>query len=98
MKLRTAFLIVVATFFVMITASAQKKVSAAASSILAQDKGKLSIQLDGQTVGHEEFEITPSGGGWTAKGTTEIKPPGGAATKITGNLALESDGTPISYN
>ena len=101
MKVKTAFLGTTLAIFVCasLSLSAQKKNgSVAAGSVLAQDKGKLSIQLDGQTVGHEEFEIAPSGDGWTAKGTTEIKPPGGATTKITGNLALESDGAPISYN
>ena len=100
MKLKTVFLGTTLVIFACaaLSFSAQKKNGSAAGAILAQDKGKLNIQLDGQTVGHEEFEITPSGGGWTAKGTTEIKPPGGATTKITGNLTLESDGAPISYN
>jgi hypothetical protein len=68
-----------------------------AGSLFAQDKGKLTIKLDGQTVGHEEFEISPSGGGWRAKGTAEIKPPEGTSSKISGTLTLQSDGAPISY-
>src|SRR3977135_945668 len=32
--------------------------------VFAQDKGKLTINLDGQTVGREDFEIAPSGAGW----------------------------------
>ena len=78
--------------------SAQKKNAASpGATVFAQDKGKLAIKLDGQTVGHEEFEIVPSGGGWTAKGTASIAPPGAAASKITGNLTLQSDGAPIAY-
>jgi hypothetical protein len=76
--------------------AAQKK-DAAGSGVLAQDKGKFTIKLAGQTVGHEEFEIAPSGGGWLAKGTADIKPPEGAASKVTGSLTLQPDGAPISY-
>ena len=55
--------------------AAQKKNDAApGASVFAQDKGKLTIKLDGQTVGHEEFEISPSAGGWLAKGNADIKP------------------------
>jgi hypothetical protein len=79
--------------------AAQKKSPAASTaSILAQDKGKFTIKLDGQTVGHEEFEIAPSGGGWLAKGATEIKPSQGASSKVTGTLSLQSDGAPITYD
>jgi hypothetical protein len=81
-----------------LTFAAQKKSAAASSSaIFAQDKGKLTIKLDGQTVGHEEFEIAPSGAGWRAKGTADIKLPEGGASKISGTLTLQPDGAPISY-
>jgi len=78
---------------------AGQKKSAAASGpvVFAQDKGKFTIKLAGQTVGHEDFEITPSGGGWLAKGTAEIKPPQGASSKVTGSLALQGNGAPTSY-
>ncbi len=76
--------------------AAQKK--SAASSVFAEDKGKFTIKLAGQTVGHEEFEIAPSGGGWLAKGVSDIKPPEGAATKITGSLTLQPNGAPITYD
>jgi hypothetical protein len=79
--------------------AAQKKLAATSSPVVfAQDKGKLTIKLGGQTVGHEEFEIAPSGGGWLAKGTAEIKPPDGGASKVSGSLTLQPDGTPIAYN
>jgi hypothetical protein len=81
-----------------LTLAAQKKSGAgSAALVFAQDKAKLTIKLDGQTVGHEEFEIAPSGGGWLAKGTSEIKLPAGGASKVTGALTLQSDGAPISY-
>ena len=82
----------------MLTFAAQKKGAATAGPVvLAQDKGKLTIKLGGQTVGHEEFEIAPSGGGWLAKGTAEIKPPEGSASKVSGSLTLQADGAPIRY-
>jgi hypothetical protein len=69
-----------------------------AAGVLVADKGKLAIQLDGKTVGHEEFEISPAEGGWLAKGTTEIKAENAAAEKVTGAMVLQPDGAPISYD
>ena len=66
-------------------------------SVFAQDKGKFTIQLEGQTVGHEEFEISPAGGGWAAQSTTDIKVPDAPANRVTGTLTLQPDGAPISY-
>jgi hypothetical protein len=77
--------------------AAQKKPAASGPVVFAQDKGKLTIKLAGQTVGHEDFEIAPSGGGWLAKGIAEIKPPEGAPSKVSGSLTLQPDGAPISY-
>lgn len=74
--------------------AAQKKT---APGVLVQDKGKFAIKLGGQTVGHEEFEIAPAEGGWLAKGSSDIKPPEGAPSKVTGSLTLLSNGSPISY-
>jgi len=76
-----------------LTLAAQKS----SSGVFAQDKGKLTIKLDGQTVGREDFEIAPSGAGWRAKGTADIKPLEGPASKISGTLMLQPDGAPISY-
>jgi len=76
----------------------QKKNDASpGASVFAKDGGKLTIKLDGQTVGHEEFEIAPSAGGWLAKGSAEIKPSQGPASKVTGSLTLLPDGAPVSY-
>jgi hypothetical protein len=78
--------------------AAQKKNAApAAGGVFAEDKGKLTIKLDGQTVGHEEFEIMPSAGGWLAKGNADIKPSQSAASKVSGSLTLLPDGAPVSY-
>ena len=79
---------------------AQKKSkSGGANSIFVTDKGKLSILLDGKTVGHEDFEIAPSEGGWTAKGSAELKAPDAPNTiHVTGILVLQPDGAPIRYN
>jgi len=76
---------------------ASQKKEKAAPGVLLQDKGKFSIKLAGQTVGHEEFDIAPAEGGWLAKGTSDIKPPQGAPSKVTGSLTLQADGSPISY-
>lgn len=76
-------------------AHAQKK---GAAGILQPDKGKFSIQLDGKTIGHEDFEIAPSGSGWLAKGITSVKSDQNPETKVTGNLTLQPDGTPIAYD
>ncbi len=75
---------------------AQKK--GPAGSVLAPDKGKLNILLDGKSVGREEFEIASSSGGWTAKGTTKINPPGGVSSTVTGTLMLQPGGAPTSYD
>jgi hypothetical protein len=70
---------------------AQKK-----SSVFSPDKGRFTIQLDGQSVGHEEFSIAPADDSWTATGTTELKT-ADAPTRITGTLNLRADGAPLSY-
>jgi hypothetical protein len=74
--------------------SAQKNT---APGVFQPDKGKFNILLDGKSVGKEEFEISPNGGGWVAKGTTQIKADG-AEEQVTGNLTLQSNGTPMAYD
>lgn len=100
MKFRT--LVIALTIGIVACAAfsfaAQKKGAASGAGIFAQDRGKLTIKLDGQTVGHEEFEIAPSSGGWLAKGTSEIKASEGAVSKVTGTLSLQPDGAPITYD
>jgi hypothetical protein len=78
--------------------ASQKKGAAATSpTVFAQDKGKFKIQLEGKSVGHEEFEIAPAGGGWLARSTTDIALPDSVASRVTGTLTLQPDGAPISY-
>jgi hypothetical protein len=76
--------------------AAQKK--APTGSMLVADKGKLAILLDGQSVGHEEFEISPGGGAWTAKGSSSLKQSDGTQATVSGNLTLQPDGAPIAYD
>src|SRR3984893_658458 len=81
-----------------LTIAAQKKSASPASpSVFTQDKGKFTIQLDGKSVGHEEFELAQAGGGWLARSTTDITPPDSSTSRITGALTLQPDGAPISY-
>jgi hypothetical protein len=98
-KQERKFYILIVTLFICttVTLAAQKKSAPVAPSVFAQDKGKFTIQLEGRTVGHEEFDIAPSGGGWTARGTTDITLPDSPPTQVTGTLTLQPDGAPISY-
>lgn len=76
--------------------AAQKKVPE--GSVLVTDKGKFNILVDGKSIGREEFEIVPSGGGWVAKGTTHLSVEGAPATTVTGTLTLQPGGAPVSYD
>lgn len=68
------------------------------NSPLSADKGKFNILLDGKSIGREEFEIESSGPGWVAKGSTSLQTPDGRSAKVTGNLALQPDGIPVTYD
>lgn len=74
-------------------------VSAAAPKLapLAADRGKFRIMVNGQAVGKEEFEISPSGNDWSAHANSEIQTPQGI-TKVNGTLTLHPDGTPVHYD
>jgi hypothetical protein len=65
---------------------------------LTPDKGKFRIVLEGRVVGNEEFEISPSGATWMARGSTTAHAPGGGDIKATGQLTLGPDGSPIHYD
>lgn len=67
------------------------------AALFDQEKGKFNILLDGKSVGHENFEISPSGSTWVAVGTTELKVPDSPSTKVTGKLTLQPDGSPVAY-
>jgi hypothetical protein len=100
-RLQPKLPICVATLSIFVCAVAgvahPKKNNAGSGVVLVKDQGKLTIRLDGKTVGHEEFEVKPEGPGWLAKGMAEIKPPQGVAGKVTGSLTLQPNGAPISY-
>jgi hypothetical protein len=66
------------------------------ASLFAPDKGKFRILVNGQQMGKEDFEISPSGGNWVARGSTEIQGEGGV-TRVSGTLELRADGTPVRY-
>jgi hypothetical protein len=67
------------------------------NDLFAKDKGKFRILVNGQEAGTEEFEIGPSGDGWTAHGTAEVPSPQGAV-HVSGTLSLRADGTPRHYD
>ena len=99
MKIRASFSFAGISCLVLVLAftaslAAQKN---SAASVFQADKGRFNILLDGKSVGKEEFEISPNGGGWVAKGTTAIKADG-AEEQITGNLTLQPNGTPMAYD
>ena len=99
MKTRSYFSFIAISGFALALAlaaslSAQKS---PVSGVFQPDKGRFNILLDGKSVGKEEFEISPNGGGWVAKGTTQIKADG-AEEQVTGNLTLQSNGAPMAYD
>jgi hypothetical protein len=91
--LPAVLIFVVLTTALLLHADQKKRVE----SVLANDKGKFTILINDNPVGHEEFEITQNGGVWTGKATTHISPEGSPAAVITGTLTLEPNGDPISY-
>lgn len=88
-------LVLLALSAALFARAAQKKPPS--GSVFVNDKGKFKVLLDGNVIGHEEFEISPSGGGWAAKATTHLSPAGATPSVVTGNLTLEPNGSPISY-
>ena len=94
-SLIAASLLVIATMPFGWSAHAQKNLS---GSVLVADKGKFNILVEGKSVGKEEFEIAPNGGGWVAKGSTEISAGDGQTAHITGDLTLQANGAPIAYD
>lgn len=76
----------------------KKNAMAALTGSMAPDKGRLKILLDGQSVGSEQFEISPSAGLWIARGNTDIQAPGAKQTHVASTFRLQSDGTPQQYD
>ena len=95
---RMGLSVAVLLIFVSGFASAQTQTQKKSASVFQPDKGKFSVLLDGKPIGQEEFEILPAGAGWLARGTTTMKTEKGSDTKVTGNLTLQPDGAPVSYD
>ncbi len=74
-----------------------QKSAAPAATTFAPEKGKFRILLDGQQVGTEDFEISPDGNNWQARGVTEIRVPGADPVRAHANLKMAPDGAPIRY-
>ncbi len=87
----SAILAMAASMFVVAATGASKSLS-----IFTPDKGNFKILVNGQQMGKEEFEISPSGGDWVAKGTSEVQSTDGVM-HVSGTLQLHADGTPVSY-
>jgi hypothetical protein len=100
MKVRTASLLSILVTAILAggLASSLPAQKNSAASMLQPDKGKFDILLDGKSIGKEEFEISPNGAGWLAKGTTQINSGDGAETQVTGNLTLQPNGVPMAYD
>ncbi len=94
-RLAVAMILCAGCVVTVLARAEQKKPGA---GMFVQEKGKFNVLLDGQSVGKEEFEILPSGAGWTAKGTSSIRVPQAPASTVTGTLNLQADGVPISYD
>ena len=73
----------------LLVSAAQKK--GPAGSIFSPDKGRFNILLDGKLLGREEFEVSPNGSGWMAKGTTHLTVEGTPATTVTGTPCPASE-------
>ncbi|MDE3171225.1 MAG: hypothetical protein KGL75_13875, partial [Acidobacteriota bacterium] len=69
---------------------------AAGSASFAPDRGKFKIMVNGAQAGEETFSIAPDGGNWVAHGVTDVQTSAGS-TRVTGNLTLHPDGTPVKY-
>jgi hypothetical protein len=70
---------------------------ASVPSIFSPDKGKFRITINGQQVGSEDFDISPSGDSWIERSAMSARA-GGAEIKATGHLTLAADGSPIHYD
>lgn len=87
---------IAATLAVLAASAAFSSPPVTPSSLFTPEKGKFRILVNGQQMGKEDFEISPSGGNWVARGTTEIQAAGGL-TRVSGTLELHADGTPAHY-
>jgi hypothetical protein len=71
---------------------------AGSAPVFSADKGKLLITINGQAVGSEDFEISPSGSVWIERSSMSAHVPGGPDIKATGQLRLSPEGAPLHYD
>lgn len=69
----------------------------ASAPVLAAEKGKFRVLVNAKQAGKEEFEISPNGDEWVARGSAEVQSPDGATVRISSTLRLRPDGTPVRY-
>lgn len=67
------------------------------SSGITAQKGKFRDMVNGSEVGSEDFEIASAEGGWVAHGNATVHSAQGGQTRITSQLQLRADGTPVHY-
>jgi hypothetical protein len=67
-------------------------------SLLATDKGKFRITINGQQIGTEDFSLSQSGEQWIERSATSAHAPGGIEIKAAGELTLNADGAPVHYD
>jgi hypothetical protein len=77
--------------------AAQKKPVPAPAGVFLPDKGKFKVFAKGQPVASEEFELSPAGGSWVARGSVEIKAPNAAPVHVSATMRLQPDGAPQAY-
>jgi hypothetical protein len=64
---------------------------------ISAQKGKFRDIVNGKEVGSEDFEISSDASGWLARGNASVKGAQGPETRITSQLQLRADGSPIHY-
>lgn len=69
----------------------------ASMPVLAAEKGKFKVLVNGKQAGKEEFEISPNGDEWVARGSAEVQSPDGTTVHISSTLRLRPDGSPARY-
>jgi hypothetical protein len=75
---------------------ATKTARISSTTSLVPDKGTFKILTGGKEAGQEDFQITPSGDGWTIQENATIQTAKGP-THVNGTLQLHQDGSPARY-
>lgn len=91
--------VVVAAILAVLAPNPTRLRAADSAAPFTPDKGKFRILMGGSEVGTEEFEISPDGDNWIARGEAIIKGGQGAADQhSSGQLRFAPDGTPLHYD